>query len=102
MALQKSIQHQSGSFSTYWKIIKTDFSHSDKSGLILLAGYITEQARQDQKRHLDIRTFRVYNADFDTYFSSSALDPQDINPVKQSYIYIKNVKNGEFSDAIDV
>lgn len=102
MALQKPIQHQSGSVSTYWKIVKTDFSYIDRSGLIVLAGYVSEQTRQDNKRNLDIRTFRVYNADFDTYFSSSSLDAQDINPVKQSYIYIKNLQNGEFSNALDV
>ena len=38
---------------------------------------------------------------FDIYFSETVLNSQDINPVTQGYLYVKDY-SGEFSDAIIV
>lgn len=102
MALQKTINHQTGSTSSYWKINKIDFTFAPKTAMIILAGYVNEQARQEDKRHLDVRTFRILPEEYDTYFSLTVLDAQDMNQLKSAYMYIKAIENGEFSDALDV
>lgn len=102
MALQKSIETNFGIPATYWKIIKTDFDYLNKSGTLVLCGYISEQSRQDGKSHIDVRHYRVISQNFDNYFAPTAIDPQDNNQVKKSYIYIKDLENSEFADAIDV
>jgi NADPH-dependent curcumin reductase CurA len=102
MALQKSIDTQFGIPATYWKVVKTDFDYLNKSGTIILCGYISEQARQEQKRHTAVRNYKLISEKFDTYFTPSAINPQDMNQVKNSYLYIKELENSEFLDAIDV
>lgn len=38
---------------------------------------------------------------FDIYFSETVLNTQDVNPVSQAYLYVKDY-SGEFSDAVVV
>jgi len=67
-----------------------------------MIGYVSEQARIDEKRHLDSRTFEVSTENFETYFVPSAIDPQDINQVKNAYVFIKSIPDGEFVGSVDV
>ena len=102
MALQQIIQHPTGAYSQYWKISETNLNYISKTGTIKMLGYVSEQARLDGKQNLDFRTFEVSEENFETYFLPSAIDPQDINQVKNAYLYIKSIPDGEFFGSTDV
>jgi hypothetical protein len=51
---------------------------------------------------LDYRSFDVSEGNFETYFVPSAIDPQDINQVKNAYLYIKSIPDGEFFGSTDI
>ena len=102
MALQQIIQHQTGAYSEYWRVIRTDLDYESATGEIVLYGYVSQAARDAGKSKLDSRTFDVNNEDFNTYFIPASIDPQDINQVKNAYLYIKGISGGEFASAMDV
>ena len=102
MALQQIIQHETGAYSQYWRVVKTDLNYDLNDGTIVMYGYVSQEARQSGKTRLDTRSFVVGSDDFTTYFVPSVIDPQDINQVKNSYLFIKGISGGEFSTAIDV
>jgi hypothetical protein len=99
MALEKSIQHPTGASSSYWRVTRISLDYERKTASISLAGYFNQQARIDNKRPLDTKQFNVMNTTFNQYFSPEELN-NNVNPVKQSYIYIKTLP--ELSDATDV
>jgi hypothetical protein len=102
MALQQIIQHPTGTYSQYWKIVQTNLDYITKTGTIKMFGYISEQARLENRRHLDYRSFDVSEGNFETYFVPSAIDPQDINQVKNAYLYIKSIPDREFFGSTDI
>ena len=102
MALQQIIQHETGAYSEYWRIVRTDLDYDSLTGEIVLYGYVSEAARNAGKSKLDSRTFDVESEDFTTYFVPVAVDPQDINQVKNAYLFIKGITGGEFASATDV
>lgn len=55
MALQKTIEHQSGASSTYWKISYVITDYQFNRATIIMNGYTTEQARLDNKEPLEKR-----------------------------------------------
>ena len=63
MALQQIIQHETGTYSQYWKIRTLSLNHTAKTGTIILDGYVSEQARIDNKMPLDMRTLDVMDFD---------------------------------------
>jgi hypothetical protein len=98
MALQKIIQHQTGAYSEYWRIINVDLNYFNNTAKITLYGYYNEYCRRDNKINLDLREF-IANDEFDIYFSTENLS-QNTNPVQQAYLYIKT--NEEFFNSIDI
>jgi hypothetical protein len=102
MALQQIIQHETGAYSEYWRIVRTDLDYDSLTGEIVLYGYVSEAARNAGKSKLDSRTFDVESEDFNVYFVPVAVDPQDINQVKNAYLFIKGITGGEFASATDV
>lgn len=102
MALQQIIQHETGAYSQYWRVIRTDLNYESNEAEIELYGYVSEQARLDGKSKLDKRIFNTQGSEFTTYFIPSSIDPQDINQVKNAYLYIKGISGGEFTSATDV
>ena len=102
MALQQIIQHETGAYSEYWRIVRTDLDYDSLTGEIVLYGYVSEAARNAGKSKLDSRTFDVESEDFNVYFVPVAVDPQDINQVKNAYLFIKGTVGGEFASATDV
>lgn len=102
MALQQIIQHETGAYSEYWRIVRTDLDYDSLTGEIVLYGYVSEAARNAGKSKLDSRTFDVGSEDFNVYFVPVAVDPQDINQVKNAYLFIKGITGGEFASATDV
>ena len=99
MALNQIIQHETGAYSSYWRVAVTNLDYLNKVADISLLGYVNEAARASNKINLDIRHFTITDSDFETYFSITELD-QNTNPVKQSYLYIKTTV--EFVGSVDV
>jgi len=100
MALQQIIQHETGTYSQYWRIVETNLNYETKMAEIKLFGYVSEEARQSGKTRLDTRSFIVSDLDFSNYFAPVSIDPQNINQVKNAYLYVKTQQ--EFSGSSDV
>ena len=100
MALQQIIQHPTGTYSQYWKIRTLSLNHTAKTGTVILDGYVSEQARLDNKIPLDERTIPV--VDFDTWFAPAVIDAAGMNEVKSGYLFAKSITDGEFVGATDV
>lgn len=99
MALNQIIQHQTGAYCSYWKVIETILNYHNKNGKIIMFGYVNEQTRNENKNNLDYRIFDINSNDFELYFTPSAINPENINQVKNSYLYIKNTN--EFITSTD-
>ena len=100
MALQQIIQHPTGTYSQYWKIRTLSLNHTAKTGTVVLDGYVSEQARLDNKIPLDERTIPV--VDFDVWFAPTVIDAEGMNEVKSAYLFTKSITDGEFVGATDV
>jgi len=99
MALNQIIQHQTGAYSSYWRVITTNLDYQYEIATLTILGYVDAAARQSGKLNLDRKEFVVTGADFVDYFSVIELD-QTTNPIKQSYLYIKTTN--EFLGSEDV
>ena len=100
MALQQIIQHPTGTYSQYWKIRTLSLNHTAKTGTIILDGYVSEQARLDNKIPLDERTIPV--VDFDVWFAPAVIDAEGMNEVKSAYLFTKSITDGEFVGSTDI
>ena len=100
MALQQIIQHPTGTYSQYWKIRTLSLNHTAKTGTIILDGYVSEQARLDNKIPLDERTIPV--VDFDVWFAPAVIDAAGMNEVKSAYLFTKSITDGEFVGSGDI
>ena len=100
MALQQIIQHPTGTYSQYWKIRTLSLNHTAKTGTVILDGYVSEEARIDNKIPLDTRSLDVM--DFDLWFAPAVIDAAGMNEVKSAYSFAKSIINGEFAGAVDV
>ena len=100
MGLQQIIQHPTGTYSQYWKIRTLSLNHTAKTGTVILDGYVSEQARIDNKIPLDERTIPV--VDFDTWFAPAVIDAAGMNEVKSAYLFTKSITDGEFVGATDI
>lgn len=101
MAMQVNYTNPAGIDVTYWKIIELNINYIQKFARIRLAGYKDINTRQDNMEFVESKYYNITPLKFDEYFSVNALDNENVNPVKQSYFYIK--QNDElFNNAIDV
>lgn len=101
MALIKAISHPTGATAEYWRVLYVAVNYGNSFGTVSMGGYTSLQARQEGKPPLDGRSFAISPADFEQYFSTAVQDEIDSNPVKNSYLFIKGITGGEFSDAVD-
>jgi len=99
MALNQIIQHQTGAYSSYWRVVVTNLDYQSEIATLTILGYVNAVVRQSNKPHLDKRDFIVTGSEFTNYFSVTELD-QLTNPIKQSYLYIKTTN--EFLGSEDV
>ena len=97
MALQKSIELPSGVVAEYWKINKINFNYVGDFLEINLAGYVSQQTRDDNKIPASIKSFSVEGQEYINNFSVFTDDPRT-----NAYNYIKNIPNGEFANSVDV
>jgi hypothetical protein len=65
-----------------------------------LDGYVSEQARLDNKIPLDERIITVF--DFDVWFAPAVIDAAGMNEVKSAYTFTKSIPNGEFVGSTDI
>jgi hypothetical protein len=75
-------------------------NHTAKTGTVILDGYVSEQARIDNKVPLDERTITVF--DFDVWFAPAVIDAAGMNEVKSAYDFTKSIPNSEFVGSTDV
>lgn len=101
MALQKTIEHQSGASSTYWKISYVITDYQFNRATIIMNGYTTEQARLDNKEPLEKKVYNIADPEFSTWYATTQLDPLNSNHIKNSYLLVKTI-DSQFSDAADV
>ena len=99
MALNQIIQHQTGAYSSYWRVTVTNLDYQSNTATLVMLGYVDAASRQSDKLNLDRREFVVTGADFVDYFSVTELN-ETTNPIKQSYLYIKTTN--EFIGSLDV
>jgi len=100
MALNKIIQHQSGAYANYWKIKETNLNYVSKSGSIVIDGYVSQEARNENKTPLMSKEVLATNQDFETWFLPVNVDPLNINQVKNSYLFLKTTQ--DFLGAEDI
>lgn len=108
MALQKHKNDQFGNGGyNYWRIIETNINWASRSSHVSLAGYLTQEARQNDKQPMEVVSFDWSGENFP--FDLPVLDGEGMNAVKVSYEKIKESKlddKGEetnwFADAEDV
>lgn len=101
MALLKSITKNNVT-ANYWKISIFSFFSHVHNGVIILYGYENEQARINGNSRIMATKFEYDSTIYDMWFSPTELDKQGSNPLKNAYLYVKSIPNGEFSDAIDI
>lgn len=99
MALNQIIQHNTGAYSSYWRVVATELDYQSEIANITLLGYVDEGSRLSEKQPLDRRAFLITDDNFNAYFAVTELD-KETNPVKQAYLYIKTTQ--EFIGSVDV
>lgn len=104
MALEKTIQSDSGVSSDYWKInsVKIDYSYSSNVRIdILLDGYLNSQTRNDNYSPTTRKSYTLVNPiDFTVLCGTDGKNNISNNPLKVSYDYLKTLD--EFQGSIDV
>lgn len=100
MALLKSIT-ENNITANYWKVSIFSCTYRN-SGIIVLFGYENQLARINENSKLLVKSFQYDSNVYNTWFSPTELDEQGSNPLKNSYLYIKSIPGGEFSDATDI
>ena len=102
MAFQQTIEHSTGATSSYWRVVLVTTNYESSQTNILMYGYKDQTARDQNKIPLDQRSYVVSGAEFDTWYGVIELDRRSINHVTNSYLYIKQIPNGEFANATDL
>ena len=104
MALEKTIQSDSGVSSNYWKItsVKIDYSYSNNVKVdIFLDGYLNSQTRNDNYSETTRKFYTILNpVNFTVLCGTDGKNNNSNNPLKLSYDYVKTLD--EFQGSIDV
>ncbi len=77
----------------YWRIVETNINWAQKASHIVLAGYVSKDARLAEKQPLECISFDWSNEDFP--FTLDILDQEGENVVKVAYEKIKESKLDE-------
>ena len=86
MALEKEIENVSGVSVSYWKVSGINLSFAGKRGSIMLAGYLSKEARDADKEQVSLRQINIENKIFDNYFSLVKMS--ETNAIQLAYNYI--------------
>ena len=89
MSLLKSIKAPNGANANYWKaFVNTDNLPIEVK--ITLAGYFSEEEKNNKKPTIDQRNYIVTDQDVIDYFSNEELDKEGINHRSNAYKWVKN------------
>jgi len=101
MALTKSFETEYGitHANAYARVIDVELNYIDETAKIKVFIYHNQDARNNDKRPIEVRNHEVFNIDlngeevdyFDTYFAVDVLDNEDTNAVSKAYEYIKTL-----------
>lgn len=92
----------------YWKIIECNVNWLDTRSHVVMAGWVSDEARRGGKQPISQRNYDWSDGEFP--FSFDELSKEGQNPVKIAYEKIKTLTNkdsegnetpGEFNDAED-
>lgn len=101
MALEKKRQYKNIDVA-YWKISGINISYTGKMVQIYVVGFSNSESRQEGINNKITReSYICKGKDFDTYFSITALNSLEANPVNAAYKYLKE-KEKIFVDSVDV
>ncbi len=107
MALEVSIEADTGAVATLWVVGEVNLNWFARVGAVALLGYLSEAAYLAGKRPLTAQQFPIQGADFDL-FDVSALSKDGANPVSAAYAFVKAFapKDGQaanpFKDAKEI
>ena len=59
MALEKSIEQPTGATALYWRVVKIEINVDQQEAAINIAGYLSQEASDEEKRAIDDRWFKV-------------------------------------------
>jgi hypothetical protein len=91
MALQITLPDRYGNGGTkYWKIIETNINWLNSTAHVVMAGWVSEQARLDGKEPLDSIAYDFTADNFP--FVISELDKEGVNTLTVAYEAIKAPK----------
>ncbi len=94
MALSKDISTQYGVNASYWRVIDVRLNVANKFAEVLVGGYLSAEARADNKLPLQTLVFSVSPDGYDASFATNE------NAIRQSYQHLKTLE--QFQGATDV
>ena len=111
MALQITIEDpNTGAEFNYWLLGNVILFHDRKVCKIEILGYLTRDRYLADKTKFIARQYDVVNTpesgegaavnNYDTYYAPTVLDALNMNPQKQTYLYLKTLP--DFADATDI
>jgi len=102
MSLQLSYEAPTGvtHASAYHKITSLSHNRTNDRMMIHVTIYKDAAAKAADKAPVGGASFRVSDADFDTYYANAVLDTVSQNHVERSYVYLKTLD--EYDGASDV
>jgi hypothetical protein len=103
MALLKKIytEDNTGVYAEYWKVSEINSNWITNKIEIILVGYLSEEARINEKNPLLKRVVYATGSDAIAYFSAIVMQPEGIDIIHEAYMYVK-ASSLEFYDAQDV
>lgn len=85
--------------ASYWHCVQTNLSKADLSGRLTFYGF--QDAANKGKRIIGQKNYTILAADYNTYFSATAVDPLNVNHISQAYVYASatlDVDSGQKDD----
>lgn len=101
MALKKTLKSTYGINAEYWIVNNVVLDSDRKIARITMAGYPTQDIRQEDTEPLMKLTVNCRLDKYDEYFSIEELDKENNNPIKIAYEYAKS-EDEFFKDAEDL
>ncbi|AEZ50525.1 hypothetical protein F400_gp078 [Bacillus phage BCD7] len=101
MALKNEMETSYGVNVHYWKVSNMQIDFNRHIVIITLGGYVDENARKNGSTPLEMRKVNVSPLDYEKYFCSATVSDEDVNHLKQCYVYLKE-KHPEFCEATNI
>ncbi|MBS6504323.1 MAG: hypothetical protein KH415_22435 [Clostridium sp.] len=101
MALQKNRRYNNTDVG-YWKVSGLNISYTGKVAQIYVIGFANEEERiEGIENKIAFENYICKGKDFEKYFAIDKLNSDGINPIVNSYNFLKD-EIGLFIDSIDI